>query len=101
MIDSLFFLFMLQAAARAGLLFSFSMKSSIFFGQSSCFHMWSRRVQQEGCLAAELCGRKLNRSKNRTVCVCVCQADTHELKSSHSHTVEIRTGAITEVFIGT
>lgn len=46
------------------------MKSSIFFGQPSYFYMWSRRVQQEGCLAAKLCGIKLNGNKNRTVCVC-------------------------------
>lgn len=50
----------------------FSMELRIFFGRSSCFYIWSRRVEQEGRLSAKLCGMKLNRNKNRTECVCVC-----------------------------
>lgn len=60
----------------------FSMEPSVFFGRSSYFYMWSRRVEQEGRPAAKLCGIKLNRNKNRAVCVCVCLTLSHTYTSA-------------------
>lgn len=70
------------------------LNASIFFGRSSYFYMWSRRVLLKWHLAAKLCGMKLNWIKTGprgcvNVCMCRSRAGLSHTFSSHANTQKL------------